>query len=534
VAIDRDYLLNVYQSTGYPDVTFDYRVTPGPGPNEMGVHYTLNEGQPRYVRDVLIYGMHSTRMRLVRPNMRIHTGDPLSWTQMGTTQRRLYNLGVFDRVDMAIENPDGDTEHKYVLFHLTEGHRYYAAVGFGAEVARIGSASSNPSLAAAAGSTGFSPRASLEVSRLNFLGLGHSINFKGRYSTLDRRVSLNYLAPRYRNIQGLNISVTGLYDNTRDIATFTARRLEGSFQVSQQLSKPTQILWRYTWRASKLLNAVINPLLAPLVAQNTRVGMLSASLIQDHRDDPTNAHRGYYNTLDFGAADHVFGTSRCVAPTLEPGVQNCTWEPMNFVRFLGRNSYYKAITRDLILASNTSFGAVKPFGARGGLDDFTFIPLAEHLFGGGSTSHRGFPDNQAGPRDSTTGFPLGGTALLFHSTEIRFPLIGENIDGVLFHDVGNIYSSLSEVSFRFHQRDLNDFNYMVHAAGFGIRYRTPVGPIRIDLAYSINPPRYNGLSDGTYQDLLNCPTLNAPTCKLTPQVRRVSKFQFFFSIGQAF
>ncbi len=114
---------------------------------------------------------------------------------------------------------------------------------------------------------------------------------------------------------------------------------------------------------------------------------------------------------------------------------------------------------------------------------------------------RGFPDNQAGPRDTLTGFPLGGNALLFHSTELRFPLMGDNISGVFFHDMGNIYTGLSYLSFRVHQNNLEDFNYMVHAAGFGIRYRTPVGPIRLDLAYSINPPSFHGLN-GTYQQLI--------------------------------
>ena len=57
---------------------------------------------------------------------------------------------------------------------------------------------------------------------------------------------------------------------------------------------------------------------------------------------------------------------------------------------------------------------------------------------------RGFPMNQAGPRDPETGFPLGGNALLFHSTELRFPLIGDNIHGVLFHDMGNVYSGLGQ------------------------------------------------------------------------------------------
>jgi outer membrane translocation and assembly module TamA len=160
-----------------------------------------------------------------------------------------------------------------------------------------------------------------------------------------------------------------------------------------------------------------------------------------------------------------------------------------------------------------------------GIDPFEYIPLPERFFGGGSTSLRGFPDNQAGPRDLVTGFPLGGRALLFHSTELRFPLVGANIEGVLFHDMGNVYSGFKNISFRVHQNNLTDFDYMVHAAGFGIRYKTPVGPVRLDLAYSINPPTFNGLK-GTYQELL----FNTAT----PAIQHVSHFQFFFSIGQAF
>ena len=67
--------------------------------------------------------------------------------------------------------------------------------------------------------------------------------------------------------------------------------------------------------------------------------------------------------------------------------------------------------------------------------------------------------------------------------------------------MGNVYTSIGSVSFRVHQKGLTDFDYMVHAAGFGIRYRTPLGPVRVDLAYSINPPTFNGLQ-GTYQQLL--------------------------------
>jgi outer membrane protein insertion porin family len=506
VAADRAFILNTYQSAGYPDAAIDWRMTPGPGASEVSLRYIVAEGQPRYVRDVLITGLRTTRRRLVDPNLLLKAGDPLSWTLMWNTQRRLYDLGVFEKVDMAIQNPQGDTENKYVLYRITEGRRYYLGLGFGAEVARIGGSQTDIN---AGGSNGFAPRGDLELSRLNFLGLGHSISFKGRYSTLDRRLSLSYLIPRFHNVEGRNITVSGLYDNTRDVLTFTARRLEGSVQVSQKLSKPTVLLLRYTWRDVQVDQSTlkINPLLIPLVAQPARLGIVSATVVQDRRDDPVNAHRGIYNSADFGLVEHYFGGDK------------------NFIRFLGRNSFYKTIHKELVLASNTQFGWIHPFSITAGTDPSIYIPLPERFFGGGNASNRGFPENQAGPRDPTTGFPLGGNALLFHATELRFPFLGDNIDGVLFHDMGNVYSSVSSISFRTHQKDLEDFNYMVHAAGFGIRYKTPVGPVRVDLAYSINPPAFNGLK-GTYQQLL----LNTAT----PTIQRVSHFQFFFSIGQAF
>jgi outer membrane translocation and assembly module TamA len=128
--------------------------------------------------------------------------------------------------------------------------------------------------------------------------------------------------------------------------------------------------------------------------------------------------------------------------------------------------------------------------------------------------------------------PLGGNALFFNSTELRFPLLGDNIGGVIFHDAGNIYRKVTDISFRVRQHDPSDFDYMVHAVGFGIRYRTPLGPFRGDLAYSVNPPSYNGFS-GTVKDLLACgPPGSSTACH--SQLNQISHFQFFFSIGQTF
>jgi outer membrane protein insertion porin family len=505
VAMDRDYILAQYQRAGYPDAAFEFHAEPA-GPHEVNLQYRVTEGRQQFVREVVVSGLHATRRHLVDPLITMHTGDPLSWTEMGEIQRHLYNLGVFDRVDTAIQNPDGDDQIKYVDLHLVEGHLYSLGVGVGAEIAKIGSSAasiSNPT-----GVTGFAPRFDLQLSRLNLFGLGQSLVFNGRYSTIDRRAALSYVIPKFHKVEGRDITVTGLYDNTRDVLTFTAVKLQGAAQVSQRLSKATKLLLRYSWTNDHIDAGTlkIDPLLIPLYSQPSRVGLFGVNLVQDRRDDPLDAHRGIYNSLDAGLATHAFGGNK------------------NFARFLARNSYYKKLVGNVILASNTEFGVIRPFSTDGIATD-EYVPLPERFFGGGDSTMRGFPMNQAGPRDPDTGFPIGGNALLFHTTELRFPLIGDNISGVLFHDMGNIYTGLGSVSFSVHQNGLTDFNYMVHAVGFGIRYRTPLGPILIDLAYSINPPTFNGLQ-GTYDQLL--------FGGATKTIQSVSHIQYFFSIGQAF
>jgi outer membrane protein assembly factor BamA len=231
------------------------------------------------------------------------------------------------------------------------------------------------------------------------------------------------------------------------------------------------------------------------------VGVVAVTYFQDRRDDPVNSTRGVYNSIDIGYAGAPLGSET------------------TFTRLLLRNSTYHPLRRDIVFARSLQFGYLQRLG---GLSE---VPLAERFFTGGASSHRGFPDNQAGPRDLDTGFPLGGKALFFHSTELRFPLIGDNIGGVLFHDMGNVYTDVRDISLRVRQRGLQDFDYMVHAVGFGIRYSTPVGPLRVDLAYGPNSPRFFGFA-GTRDELL------AGEGQQVNQ--RISRFQFHFSLGQTF
>jgi outer membrane protein assembly complex protein YaeT len=513
VAVDRDTILAAYSEKGFPRATFEWSSKPAADPHRVELEYVIHEGGQQFVRQVVVTGARNTNAQLINRAITLNPGDPLSPAEMTAIQRRLYGLGVFARVDSAIQDPDGETDQKYVLYNLEEARRYSVAVGFGAELGRIGGCET--CFQAASGATGFSPRVSFDITRNNLWGVTHSLSLRTRVSTLDDRAILNYSWPQFAGNQNLTVSFTGLYEDSRDIRTFDFRREEGSAQLSQRLSKSITLFYRYTYRLVSTSNLKVTPFLAPLLTP-ARVGIGSLNLIQDRRDDPLDPHKGIYNTLDLGLAEHFLGSQR------------------NFMRFLARNATYHQITKRFVLARSTEFGDMKAFNYNG--TPLDAIPLPERFFGGGDSSHRGFNEYQAGPRDLETGFPLGGTALFFNQTELRFPLIGDTIGGVLYHDMGNIYSSLDNLSFRVKQRDLQDFDYMVHAVGFGVRYKTPVGPVRVDLGYSINPPYYFGFK-GTQQELVNAGVTPCSPPAGVPNrcvVQNVSHFQFFFSLGQTF
>ena len=513
IASDREAIMQQYGEHGFANATFDWDTKIDAARHKAEVTFTIHEGEQEFVRDVVTTGLSTTRPGLVSRQLTLSAGDPLSPGAMAETQRRLYDLGIFAQVDMAVQNPDGDENRKYVLFNLEEARRYSITGGFGAEFARIGGSNAVTDLSDPGGAAGFSPRVSLDVTRLNFLGAGQSLSFRSRLSTLQKRAAVSYFVPRVFSLAKFDANLSILYDDTHDVRTFQAKREEASAQFVQHVSKPITVFYRFNYRNVGVSNLKIDPLLLPRLAQSVRVGIASFNLVQDRRDDPVDPHKGIYNTLDVGWANRYFGSQT------------------SFVRVLARNATYHRIGEKIVLARETQFGVEPAYRIPSNSDPSDPIPLPERFYGGGGNTQRGVPENQAGPRDTLTGFPLGGSALFFNNTELRFPLYGANINGVIFEDAGNIYSSLGNLSFRYQQRDVKDFNYMVHAAGFGIRYRTPVGPLRFDLAYSLNPPKYNGFA-GSYVQLVQCSVSVTNPCQAALQ--QISHFQFFFSIGQAF
>ena len=263
-------------------------------------------------------------------------GDPLSQGSMIESQRRLYDLGIFARVDAALQNPDGDTDHKYVLYRLEEARRYSFTGGFGAQIARIGRG--DPTFTTPAGAAGFGPRVSFGISRSNFLGVGHTISFQGRLSNIQRRALVNYFAPQFKGNDSFNLTFTTLFDDSRDVQTFNSKKQEASAQFSQRLTKANSIQYRLSYRRASVSNLKITPALVPLLAQNIQLGIASLTFIQDRRDDPLDPKRGIYNTLDGAFASNLIGSKT------------------SFGRVLGRNATYHRLTRDAGVGSFREHG----------------------------------------------------------------------------------------------------------------------------------------------------------------------------------
>ena len=500
IASDRDNLLTFYFNEGFLEAQFEWQVTPSEDGSRMNLEYILDEGEREFVRRVYVSGLENARLGIVMRQLQFRDGDPLSQGELIETQRRLYDLGVFSQVEMAIQNPNGSERDRTVLVRLEEARRYTLKIGLGADFGRFGGPSAE--VTEVEGDIEISPNISFDVTRLNVGGRPHTASLRTRFSTLQKRVGLTYLAPRFLNYPWLNATATGLFDETRDVRTFTARRLESALQFETQWSPFTTLFHRYSFRRNTVDTSTlrISEDLIPIVRQPVLVGMLSQTWIRETRDNPTDARRGMFSSADFGAAAKQIGSET------------------SFMRLVLQNSSYHPIG-SFTIARSYQFGMMVPFGrgriveVEGRTVQTQDIPITERFFAGGGNSHRGFAVNQAGPRDPETGFAVGGNALLFNSVELRFPVWGQSFSGVLFHDMGNVFTRVKDLTLRQHQRDEHDYRYLAHAVGFGLRYGTPVGPVRFDMGYTPNPTRV-ALQDGGVQTL--------------------SRWQFLVSIGQSF
>jgi outer membrane protein insertion porin family len=514
VASDRDNILAYYFDQGFPNAQFEPTDTSA-GPNQVDLVYHITEGQRVDVSQVLLAGYRYTRPGIIRRQVTVKPGGPLREGDVISTQQKLYNLAIFDRVQVAPQDPDGDYPEKTVVVAVQEGQRYTLSYGFGFEAQRLASAS-NPNQT----TLNASPLGILEVSKTIVGGRADTISLKLRGSTLEYQGLLSFAAPNFLTYSWLNLLISGLADKASYVNTFTATRYEGSVQLTQTVSPSTSLMYRYFYRHVTATSLNVSPQEVPLFSQPTKVSGFEETWVRDRRDNAADPTHGSFNTADLSLAFRALGST---ATFMRFSVQNSTYTPFHH--------------SSLVFARSSTFGIEDAFN--GSQEDD--IPLPERFFAGGGTSLRGFSLNQAGPRDPTTGFPVGGLAMLVFNQELRFPMhlpwTGNHLGGALFYDAGNVFSDIHHVSLRYTPlpsplgcqpgtpisntlSECPNLNYFSHTVGFGFRYATPIGPVRLDFGYQINPAQFESLNINT----------NPPSILTS----RLPHFQFFFNIGSIF
>ncbi|AFL89457.1 outer membrane protein/protective antigen OMA87 [Terriglobus roseus DSM 18391] len=553
VSNDRDNILQQYLSKGFDQAKVEVRQTPHKDdPTITDVTYLVTEGEQVAVDRVLISGRHHVRAKLVNDQLLLKPGDPLDESAILEMQRRYYDLALFNEANVAVQNPEGLADRKNVLVQLSEAKRWDVTYGAGFET-QLSTPQTNCRAQQSLGGTGSgctpegragaSFRVSADVTRINLFGTDQSITFHSTYGLLERIATATYNVPKFVGHKNLSLQFSGGYSNVQNISTFKASTLQGLFRLTQKVPKTDTFIYDFTYRRVSVdqnsLQVTAN--LIPLLSQPVRVGGPGFTWFHDTRSpSPLDATKGMYLSVTDFLANSKFGSQT------------------NFNKIDSTFSTYYSWgkKRKYTFARSTRFGIETQSGANPNAGIFgcegvllttnascNAIPLPERLYAGGATSHRGFGINQAGPRDLTTGFPVGGSAALVNTLELRMPppvlpIVGDSVSFVVFHDMGNVFlhpGDMFKSIARFQQPNQQtcrqvtgfktvgtcDFAYFSHALGLGARYNTPVGPIRVDAAYNLNPPIYPIIDDYT---------------QATPnhRVGQGGRFQFFFSIGQSF
>ncbi|WP_255462285.1 POTRA domain-containing protein [Granulicella sp. WH15] len=548
---DRDAVLAYYLSNGFDEARVEVaQKVEEADKSKTNVTLNVTEGPQVFIGKVLVSGIHHTHPRLVKDQMKIHDGDPLDQSALLETQRNLYNLALFNEVVAVVQNPAGEAEQKNALVQLTEAKRWDVTYGFGFE-AQTGTPSlgqyqtAQGTTKAQEGKAGVSPRVSLDVSRINLRGTDQSLTLHTTYGLLEEVATLTYQAPHIFGNKNLMFQTSGGYSNVQNITTFQASTLQGDVRATQKVGRKDTFIYDFQYRRVEVNpnSLAIAPNLIPLLSEPVRVGGPGITWYHDTRSpSPLDAQKGSYTSVQQFLATTKLGSQVGFSRT---DVTNATYYSF------GRHKY--------VLARSTRFGFIVSPGDNPNAGNASCVgvllntnascnpvPLPERLYAGGGSSFRGFPINGAGPRDLQTGYPVGGSGAFVNITELRLPApvlpyVGTSVSFVLFHDMGNVFQHVGDVfpSIR-HFRQPNektcevltnpvgtcDFNYYSHDLGIGARYATPVGPIRVDFSYNLNPPRYPVI-----------PQIDSATGQYLnggPYVGQAAHFNFFFSIGQSF
>jgi outer membrane protein insertion porin family len=495
VASDRDRLDLEYRNRGYEGVVVEPRVMLADGDTRADVLFNITEGMQVIVDHVIIVGNRRTSTATIERELTLRPGEPLGYSARIESQQRLSALGLFRRVTITELTHESESRRD-VLVQVEEAPPTSISYGGGLE----GGTRLRPTGPNGSAQEHFevAPRGSFEITRSNLFGKNRSIDLFTRaglktrdsvigapvsetlpaptisnYGFNEYRVLATYREPKVFNLPA-DLLLTGILDQAiRSSFNFRTRevRVEAGGHVTPRLSAAG----RYSFQHTKLFDQQFSPSEEPLIDRvfpQVRLSMFTSSFIRDTRNDLLDPSGGSFLSLDTSVSARAIGS--------EVGFITTFAQAFEYYQF--------PIKRRIILATAERLGLAHGFprvvlttAADGTVTTETVqdLPASKRFFAGGDTTVRGFSLDRLGTTetvDPTTGFPKGGNGEVILNAELRI-YVAKGFSGVTFVDAGNIFTNASDLSFT----DLRP------AAGFGVHYLSPVGPIRVELGFNLAP-----------------------------------------------
>lgn len=428
-----------YLNHGFRGMQFNLETTVDKN-NNVDVVIRIDEGRRYRVENIFITGNRLTSRRLIQREIKLKPGDWASYQKLLETRRGLDNLGVFSEV--KIEEVPASEQTLNLSIQLKEGEQNFAGLGLGIETREeLRSVVLWENL--------FSPRVTAEYIRYNIFRNASQLSFVGQFSLAEKRLVVNWQQPYIFGLK-MRTYLSG-YVEKEDRTSFSYERRGFVASTRRGLPANFSLLLSLGTLKTRLTNLKISESQVERERLPYSIAFGSVTLIKDNRDDSFNPQKGYFFSLAFERAYPLFQTES------------------NFRKLFGKFQYFYPLT------TSVNFYATIRLGTAWGL-----VPIPERFFGGGSNSFRGTGFERLGPEDPESGLPLGGKNIFLINMETKFLLLKRlpNLYGAVFYDVGNVFA------------EPGDFNFLKlqQAVGLGLRYRTPLGPVRFDIGWNLNPP----------------------------------------------
>jgi outer membrane protein insertion porin family len=493
VVQDRDAILLEYRNRGFATATVEVSAQLAEDRSRVDLTFRITEGPQTLVDHVLIVGNVRTDPKVIAREIVLQPGQPLGLADLIESRRRVAALGLFRRVQITEITHAGSTKHD-VLVTVEEAPSTTVGYGGGVEASRrlqeaSGTGTAEEQLEVA-------PRGFFEIGRRNLGGRNRSVNLFTRLSLrpdssadsasgdddlfgfAEYRVIGTYREPRSFGLNS-DIIITGAVEQGIR-SSFNFARKGVNAEVLRRLSPRMRLSGRYSFNTTRIFDVTFDTETdegkigtIDRIFPQVRLSGFSAAISRDTRDDVVDPARGRFLSAEGSIAARSLGGQ------------------VGFVKSYVQGLFFHRLPvgRRLVFAGRVAVGLADGFprlvertDTAGNPIEGEFItledlPASERFFAGGDSTIRGFALDSVGtPRTITqTGFPRGGNALLLLNGELRLPVWGD-LGAAFFVDGGNVFERTTQL----------DLGELRGSVGFGVRYRSPIGPVRLDLGFKLD------------------------------------------------